>query len=133
MLKCSERGVRSPFRSTRGKADARPMTSQPAKTEATPTLQTAAEFLALAGRSRLLDGDRVQLLTAKLHRRSTAEDIAQQLIRDGELTPFQAKKLLGGQWQGLVVGRFRILKPIGRGGMGVVYLAEDTVPQAKRV
>src|SRR5439155_7262338 len=110
----------------RGKAEARPMTSPPAKTETTPTVQTAADFLALAARSRLLDDERAKNLTAKLHRRSTADDIAQQLVRDGELTPFQAKKLLGGQWQGLVVGRFRILKPIGRGGMGVGYLAADT-------
>ena len=35
----------------------------------------------------------------------------------------ESVKLLKGIRQGLVLGKYRILSPIGRGGMGTVYLA----------
>jgi serine/threonine protein kinase len=48
---------------------------------------------------------------------------AAHLVAVDELTQFQADKLLAGLWQGLTLGTYRVLAPIGRGGMGVVYLA----------
>src|SRR5205814_1584599 len=45
------------------------------------------------------------------------------LIATGDLTHYQAEKLLGGRWQGLVLGPYQILAPLGKGGMGTVYLA----------
>src|SRR5262249_55425170 len=43
----------------------------------------------------------------------------------GMLTRFQAGKLLGGVYHGLILGPFRILTPIGKGGMGTVFLVRD--------
>jgi len=49
--------------------------------------------------------------------------VAQQLVDQGTLTEFQAGQLLLGRKK-LKLGQYRILDQIGRGGMGLVFLAE---------
>lgn len=58
--------------------------------------------------------------------RGEPDRLAQHLVKQGALTQFQAKKLLQGTTLGLRLGPYRVLTPIGRGGMGCVYLARDT-------
>src|SRR5262245_8481625 len=50
--------------------------------------------------------------------------IAEILIRQGLLTPFQAKQLLAGRHKGFRLGAYVIHDMLGQGGMGSVYLAE---------
>ncbi|MCI0640850.1 MAG: serine/threonine protein kinase [Gemmataceae bacterium] len=50
--------------------------------------------------------------------------LADKLVREQLLTPFQAKHLLAGRHRGLVLGQYRLLDQIGKGGTGVVFLAE---------
>ena len=48
------------------------------------------------------------------------------LVKAGKLTQYQAGQLLAGKTRGFLLGPYKVLKPIGQGGMGVVFLAEHT-------
>src|SRR6185295_10816183 len=83
-------------------------------------------FLDLLHQSRLLSDEQL----AGVRRRyadAPTEVLALSLVGDGLLTPFQARQLTHGQAKGLVLGQYRLLEEIGRGGFGQVYKALHTV------
>jgi serine/threonine protein kinase len=85
-------------------------------------------FLRTVLRSGVLDRPDLQeaLRTLPLEQRQDSEAIADHLVEIGKLSRFQAEKLLQGTAVGLVLGPFHVLAPIGKGGMGTVYLARDS-------
>ena len=57
------------------------------------------------------------------------QQLALHLLRHGKLSRYQMDRLLMGRPQGLVLGPFEILAPLGKGGMGIVFLARDHANQ----
>jgi serine/threonine-protein kinase len=55
-----------------------------------------------------------------------AEVVLAWMVKAGLLTAYQAKQLLLGKVKGFFLGPYKVLRPIGKGGMGTVYLAEHT-------
>ncbi|MCA9175724.1 MAG: serine/threonine protein kinase [Planctomycetales bacterium] len=57
-------------------------------------------------------------------RADDAGALAQHLVRQRLLTPFQARLLVLGRWRGLVLGSYEIVDQIGAGGMGKLFVAK---------
>ncbi len=82
---------------------------------------TPDEFARTARRSGLVSA--TDLAAVPPDSRAAARAMADHLIAVETITHFQAVKLLAGRWQGFFLGPYVVLAPIGRGGMGAVYLA----------
>src|SRR5579885_2741200 len=90
-----------------------------------PAPATVADLIALVKKSGLVDPADVDACFADPDRVPDGPTrAAAMLIKAGKLTQFQAKQLLAGKYRGLVLGQYRLLDHIGKGGMGSVFLAE---------
>jgi serine/threonine protein kinase len=94
-------------------------------------LSTVDAFVKAITRTGLLPEDHLYaaLKTVPVAARGRPDLVADHLVRNGLLSAFQAVKILSGTDRGLVLGPFRILAAVGRGGMGAVYLARDVRDQ----
>jgi len=86
----------------------------------------ADDFFTLLERSRLMTRERIDhtIFQLGLQDVGSPRRIAGRLVEAGELTKWQARRLLAGRARGLSVDEFSILYPLGAGGMGYVYAAQ---------
>lgn len=90
-----------------------------------PPPGNAQEFLTVVEKSGLLDENELD----RYRFRSTADPsppdrIANWMVTEGRLTPFQSGLLLAGKSRPFFIGAYTVLSRLGNGSMGVVYLCE---------
>ena len=90
-------------------------------------VHTIADFLAVVRKSGLVEEDRLAAVAAAWPDASLPlpEELPQALIDAGLLTSWQVEQLRRGKHRGFVLGKFRLLRLLGAGGMSSVYLAEN--------
>src|SRR6059058_5084661 len=79
-------------------------------------------------RSNLIDRGRLDQIVGEFlsrHPGGEPPSLAEYLISQGILTPFQAERLLQGKTQGFVLGPFTLMDALGAGSMGTVYKAQS--------
>jgi serine/threonine-protein kinase len=99
-----------------------------------PTVMTTTElgacewFVWDLRRSNLIDrGQLDQLVTDFMRKNTRAEPpaLAQFMVDQGIVSPFQAERLLQGKINGLVLGPYTVVDALGSGSMGTVYKASS--------
>lgn len=98
---------------------------------------TANDFLDLLRRSQLVEEDQLTKTLGSLAAANgqrvpdDADKLSALMIDAGLLTEWQAEKLLAGKHKGFMLGKYKLLRHIGKGGMSQVYLAEHTLMKRK--
>jgi serine/threonine-protein kinase len=88
------------------------------------TINTSAELVNALRESELLEEDALrEVHSALVERFPRPQELADELVRRGWLTNYQAEQLLRGNSKGLVLGQYVLLERLGEGGMGQVFKA----------
>lgn len=104
-------------------------------------MSTAANLIELVKQSQLVEAAKLAAAVAafdpatakvKPGAEATAADMARHLVRRQLITTWQAEKLLSGKTKGFFLGKYKLLEPLGAGGMSFVYLAENQLLGQRR-
>ena len=88
-------------------------------------MPSLSDFLDTLERSKLVDCAKVDAMRAELGERDRNDlaAVIQALVQRRLLTRFQASKILAGKVGPFVLGKYKIMRQLGRGGMSKVYFA----------
>ena len=89
------------------------------------TATTTLDFIELVQKSGLVSAAQIEEQFGSRVPSDPAQ-CATALVKAELLSQYQAKQLLAGKFRGFLLGPYKIIRPIGQGGMGAVYLAEHT-------
>src|SRR5205823_5684332 len=93
---------------------------------------TADRFLELLERSGLVEEGQLKETLNKVkeaHGGVAVDDVTaliDHLVEEGLITAWQADNLLKGKHKGFRLGKYKLLRHLGSGGMSSVYLAEHS-------
>ena len=100
--------------------------------------KVAHSFLDLVKRSQLVEEDQLQEFLSEYHKQhgeklpERQEALAEAMVEAELITEWQAEKLLAGKHRGFLLGKYKLLGQLGKGGMSTVYLAEHILMRARR-
>ena len=96
--------------------------------KARPKCLSASDFLSALEQSGVLPDEKWRAVRERFVQRTDLDDpsaLARQLVKEGTLTSFQARRLL--KKKSLVFGRYILLDHIGQGARGRVFKARHSL------
>ncbi|HKB02617.1 MAG TPA: serine/threonine-protein kinase [Gemmataceae bacterium] len=86
-------------------------------------MQSTHELIAFLSRNLFLTPAQSESLGRERQQFATPVQLCAELVQRGWLTAYQQAQLLSGHGEKLIIGSYRVLLPLGEGGMGMVFKA----------